>query len=98
MNRMARTWCLLACLGPVLSLVGCTRFDLLNATIPSGSYRRTTDIRYGKADRQTLDVYVPRESAAMPRRVVVFFYGGGWQAGQKGDYRFVAEALASRGF
>jgi len=30
--------------------------------------------------------------------VVIFFYGGEWQAGEKGDYRFAAEALTSEGF
>jgi acetyl esterase/lipase len=32
------------------------------------------------------------------RPVVVFFYGGSWQSGDRGDYLFVGEALASRGF
>lgn len=30
--------------------------------------------------------------------VVVFFYGGSWQSGERKDYLFVGEALASRGF
>ena len=30
--------------------------------------------------------------------VVVFFYGGAWQSGNKGLYRFVAAALARRGY
>ncbi|HET6604905.1 MAG TPA: alpha/beta hydrolase [Xanthomonadaceae bacterium] len=29
--------------------------------------------------------------------VVVFFHGGGWQSGTRGQYRFVADALAARG-
>ena len=29
--------------------------------------------------------------------VVVFFYGGNWRMGKRGDYAFVGEALASRG-
>lgn len=29
--------------------------------------------------------------------LVVFFYGGSWSSGARGDYRFVGEALASRG-
>jgi acetyl esterase/lipase len=29
--------------------------------------------------------------------VVVFFYGGNWTSGNRGDYAFVGEALASRG-
>src|SRR6185437_12593688 len=64
------------------------------------SYTRTTDLAYGQVVRQKLDVYRPRALSVDEKRgvpVVVFFYGGDWQAGQKGDYRFVAEALASRG-
>jgi acetyl esterase/lipase len=30
--------------------------------------------------------------------VVVFFYGGAWQRGRRADYKFVAEALTSKGF
>jgi len=32
------------------------------------------------------------------RPIVVFFYGGSWQSGERADYLFVGEALASRGF
>ena len=80
---------------------GCTKFDVLNATIPSFGYARTADLPYGAIPRQKLDVYRPRSVPADAKpgaKVVVFFYGGYWQYGEKGDYRFVAEALASRGF
>ena len=30
--------------------------------------------------------------------MVVFFYGGGWVAGERGDYAFAARAFAARGF
>ena len=33
-----------------------------------------------------------------PAKVVIFFYGGSWRNGSKTDYRFVAQALTSRGF
>jgi acetyl esterase/lipase len=32
------------------------------------------------------------------RPVVIFWYGGSWQSGNKSDYRFVGAALAERGF
>ncbi len=32
------------------------------------------------------------------RPVVVFFYGGSWQNGDRGNYLFVAQALTSRGY
>lgn len=80
-----------------LLLTGCSRFDLLNATVPSWSYCRSTNIAYGDQPRQKLDIYRPR-NARPDAPVVVFFYGGSWQSGAKGDYRFVAQALTSRGF
>ena len=78
---------------------GCSRYELLDATIPSCGYVRTADVSYGPLPRQKLDVYRPTgASAATPAPVVVFFYGGGWQEGEKANYRFVAQALTSRGF
>jgi acetyl esterase/lipase len=88
--------CALAVL--LLASVGCTRFQLLDATIPSCSYTLTKNLRYGNNPRQKLDMYVPRDLGDKTADVVVFFYGGDWQSGEKGDYRFVGEALASRGF
>ena len=32
------------------------------------------------------------------RPVIVFFYGGSWQSGARGDYGFVAARLVARGF
>lgn len=76
---------------------GCSSVDLLNATIPTDGYVRVTDIAYGKASMQKLDVYRPKQKVtAAP--TIVFFYGGDWQFGSKADYQFVAQALTSRGF
>jgi len=96
---------LAVCITAVLSTAGCTKFDLLNATIPSCGYLRTKDIAYGTEPRQKLDVYQPSDavpaqsvSKGSAASIVVFFYGGDWQSGSKDDYRFVAQALASQGF
>ncbi len=76
---------------------GCTRFDTLNALVPSCWYRRTEGIAFGSLPRQKLDVFVPKD--VKPHAgIVVFFYGGSWQYGSRNDYRFVGEALSSRGF
>ncbi|MGA2233458.1 MAG: alpha/beta hydrolase [Tepidisphaeraceae bacterium] len=80
-----------------IAATGCNRFAILDATIPSGGYLRETDLAYGPLPRQKLDVYQPRHVTAQAP-VVIFFYGGDWQNGEKGNYRFVAEALTSRGF
>ena len=76
---------------------GCTKFQLLNAVVPPCGSDRTADVPYGSLPQQKLDVYRPTHPDPT-RGVVVFFYGGDWQAGSKDDYAFVGQALASRGF
>ncbi|MDB5319868.1 MAG: esterase/lipase/thioesterase family protein [Phycisphaerales bacterium] len=87
----------IACLILLLPLQGCTKFNALNALVPACGYTRTADLTYGDLPRQRLDVYRPH-NAAPGAPVVIFFYGGYWQYGSKDDYRFVAEAITSRGF
>jgi acetyl esterase/lipase len=58
---------------------------------------RSDGIAYGSDPRQKLDVYAPGSPSADARPVVVYFYGGSWQAGQRADSRIVAEALAASG-
>ena len=77
-------------------LAACSGADLLNATVPTDTYRRTQGIAYGSDPRQLLDVYQP-DAAQRGAPMVVFFYGGSWTDGECGDYRFVGEALASMG-
>ena len=80
------------------ALAACSPVELLNAAIPSGGYRKTSGIAYGSDPRQVLDVYVPVAAGTEPRPVVVFFYGGSWQNGDRGNSLFVAQALTSRGY
>jgi acetyl esterase/lipase len=79
-------------------LTGCSPLGALNALVPSSTHAFTADIAYGPAPRHKLDVYTPTQIApAGGYPVVVFFYGGSWNRGEKADYKFVGEALASRG-
>src|SRR5262245_53896241 len=83
---------------------GCTQLSFAIANVPAsfGPYHRTTGIAYGADRRQQLDVYVPDapsgESANTTRPVVVFWYGGSWDSGDRSSYRFVGAALAEQGF
>ena len=62
-------------------------------------YQTATDISYANGERHKLDVYRPRAGAAGDGApVIVFFYGGRWQTGEKGIYRFLAATLATRGY
>ncbi len=84
-------------------LTACSAVDVLNATVPSDTYRSMADLAYGNLPRQKLDVYLPMQSqadkaiAAGGAPMVVFFYGGSWSSGDRADYRFVGEALAAQG-
>lgn len=78
-------------------LSACSASSILNALAPTSDLEIRRDIAYGSHPRQQLDVYRLREGAP-GRPVVVFFYGGSWDSGERASYLFVAEALASRGF
>lgn len=70
----------------------------LNALASLGSLRSAEGERYGALPRQRFDLYRPAGAApdgGWP--LVVFFYGGAWNRGERADYRFVGEALAARG-
>lgn len=78
-------------------VVGCSPVRLVNATVRNDTYTVLRDVPYGEAARQRLDVYRPND-AASPLPVVIFFYGGSWQGGDKGIYPFVGDALTAKGF
>ncbi len=86
--------CLFVCLG---LLAGCSPLSVINGLTPSDTYQAKNGIPYGKLERQQLDVYMP-DKGADKAPVVVFFYGGSWNSGERGDYLFVGEALAAQGF
>jgi acetyl esterase/lipase len=81
----------------VLLVAGCSPLVALNATVPDAGFVASRDHAFGTHPRQRLDVYAPKD-LRQPAPVVVFFYGGAWQRGRRADYKFVAEALTSRGF
>ncbi len=77
-------------------VAACSGQALINTLTPSWGYTLHEDIAYANGARQKLDVYVPDELAP-GAPAVVFFYGGSWQFGDKDSYKFVAQALTSRG-
>ena len=91
-----RGWLGLASVLGLAALTGCSASGALNALVPSDSYTLRAGVAYGADPRQQLDVYLPHERPT-PGPVVVFFYGGSWTTGERATYRFVGEALASRG-
>ncbi|MDP2764968.1 MAG: alpha/beta hydrolase, partial [Brevundimonas sp.] len=89
-------------LAPALGLLAaaCSPLALLNTFGPrdGGVRRAARDIAYGDDPRQVLDIYAPTAPRARPWPLLVLFYGGGWDSGDKTHYAWAAEALAARGF
>ncbi|MEO7726380.1 MAG: alpha/beta hydrolase [Burkholderiales bacterium] len=83
------------------ALAACSALGVVDALTPTDTYTATRDLAYGAEPREKLDVYQPLPATNAPPRngypVVVFFYGGTWRGGDRADYRFVGEALASHG-
>ncbi|MEY4270446.1 MAG: hypothetical protein RLZZ58_1662 [Pseudomonadota bacterium] len=61
--------------------------------------RAAADVPFGDKGLR-LDIWEPASlvTPSPARPVVVFFYGGGWHSGARGDYGFAARALAAQGF
>ena len=85
------TWILLL-LAPLL-LAACSPLVVVNGITPDAA-RVEADQAYGALERQQLDVYYPAEGNP-EAPVLVFFYGGSWQNGDRGDYAFVGDSLAA---
>ena len=69
---------------------------LLSVGSPTQAVAR--DVAYGPLQRQKLDIWAPTGKATKPRDVVIFFYGGSWNSGDRALYGFAGRALAERGY
>jgi acetyl esterase/lipase len=80
-----------------LALGGCTQLGLFTLNVAAGldSFSRKSNVAYGSNTANRLDVYLPAHPRNSP--IVVFFYGGGWDSGDKASYKFVGAALANAG-
>lgn len=88
-------WFLVALI--VLLLSGCSPLYLVNTLSTESDSVTVVHQRYGKEQRQWLDIFMPeRIFAGSP--VIVFFYGGSWKRGEKGKYGFVGHSLGSKGY
>lgn len=82
-----------------LATAACSKLAFVAVNLPAafGAYSRRTDIPYGDHPLQRLDIYMPDAPAVSPPPLIVFYYGGRWETGDKSEYRFVGAALASLG-
>ncbi len=82
-----------------VGLAACAPVRALNVLAAAGpGHTLSEGVAYGALPRHRLDIFTPRVAAppgGWP--LVVFFYGGSWNTGERADYRFVGTALAARG-
>ena len=80
----------------------CTPVKILNSLVPETSYQLVSAKAYGTSNRQKLDIYLPKVSVGQStktlKKVVIFYYGGNWDSGERTDYKFMGEALSAQGF
>lgn len=81
----------------VTALIGCSPMTLVNGIAPDHGFKLEEGLSYGQKKRQQLDIYYP-EVKQPQTPVIVFFYGGSWRRGDRQKYRFVGQALSSRGY
>lgn len=84
---------------PLLLVSGCSAVQLVNAVSKIYPVEKISDISFGPNPRDTLDLYLPRDTdneQEIP--VIVFYYGGSWNRGEKSEYEFVGRRLASLGY
>lgn len=80
-----------------LALGGCAFERFAEPFQWPGAVKAADGVAYGEHPRQKLDIWVP-EGGAANRPVIVFFYGGGWEWGERGLYGFVGSAFAAAGY
>jgi acetyl esterase/lipase len=90
-----------AALALALLLSGCDTISFALANLPAhfAEATRSAGLAFAPGARGKLDVYRP--AGAQPgaaRPVIVFFYGGSWTNGRRGDYRFAATTLSQLGY
>ena len=87
---------LLLAVTALFALSACSAEKILNSVVPTDDFKLYSDLAYGTDARQKMDIYAPLKPAAKPC-TVMFIYGGRWEGGEKHFYKFVGEAIASKG-
>lgn len=91
---------LISSLGARAGLTGPALLNLADRLTPGGPRisRMVSGAAYGPDPRQRLDLWRAARAGTARQPVLVFFYGGGWNTGERRHYGFAARAYASLGF
>jgi acetyl esterase/lipase len=87
---------LFLCMNLLLSACTSVGFMLANANVFYADMTVKRNIPFGDKPYLTLDLY--RSKNKDNHRVLIFYYGGGWTAGKKEDYAFVADRFTREGY
>ncbi len=74
----------------------CSPTAIVNFISPDEHYEKIEDLSYGKLNRHKLDIYVP--NTEQKNILIIFFYGGSWDSGNKEKYKFIASSLTKYGY
>ncbi|KTG17930.1 MULTISPECIES: alpha/beta hydrolase [unclassified Guyparkeria] len=79
----------------LVNLTACSGARLLEAFAPSEAVTVERGVVFDREHGLALDIYRPEGARNAP--LVVFFWGGSWQTGDRSTYGFLGRTLASRG-
>ena len=95
--KLSREWFATSLCCMTLLMSACnSALEPLNALTSSSAYDRRANLVYGDDPRQRMDLYRARKRGDNTS-TIVFVYGGAWRDGQRKDYAFMAQSLASHG-
>ncbi len=60
--------------------------------------KKVADVRYGSADAQKFDLYLPKSNKSACMAVVIYIHGGAWSSGDKGGYDSACRRDAKHGY
>ncbi len=96
MTRLKKTLIALGATGLLGLVVACSGQRILNGFVTDDGYKVVKDLAYGAGPRQKMDIYIPDHPSA-DGCTILFFYGGRWEGGEKGLYKFAGQAFSSKG-
>jgi acetyl esterase/lipase len=86
-------------IGTLLLAAACARAGFAVANLPAhfSDIEIKRNVPFDPAEKLALDIYRPKHASG-PLPVIVFFYGGRWTYGERGEYTFAGATLAKLGY
>jgi acetyl esterase/lipase len=85
---------------PAFLLGGCSPLELVNSASKIYNIEIKENLSFGENPKLKYDLYLPNQSKENLdiTPVIVFFFGGSWNRGDKSEYEFVGRRLANMGY